>query len=222
MSELGSSPGAFRARGSASAKTPQQRIGGVVFVAGVHVAIAYGLLTTLGVVELPKTVSDLTVVNVVELPKNMEPPPPVAPEFSVPRVDNIIVPVVTLDYVPSQPAAITPPPPPKPQPVVVEAPPAPPPEPAFVPPISIAETHTIPSYPPVSRRLGEHGTLTLMLTISESGIVSVAEIMESSGYRRLDEAAITWIKANWRYRPAREGAKTVAAKIEAEVEFRLL
>lgn len=185
----------------------------------------YGMLTSLGVVEIPKAVSDLTVVNVAELPKELELPKPPPPAIEAPRVENVIVPLVTLDYVPPQSTAITPPPPPKvppPQVLAQAAAPAPPAEPAFMPPLSIAETHTIPQYPPVSRRLGEHGVTHLMLTISEQGIVAGATVVDSSGYRRLDEAAIAWIKSNWRYTPAREGNKPVAAKIEAEVEFVLL
>ncbi|MSP94052.1 MAG: energy transducer TonB [Alphaproteobacteria bacterium] len=184
--------------------------------------MVYGLLTSLGVIDVPKPVSDLIVVNVADIPKLEELPPPIMPVIETPRVENVIVPVVTLDYIPPQPRAITLPAPPSPPPQLVQAPPAPPPEPAFVPPLSIAETHTIPDYPPVSRRLGERGTTHLMLTINEQGIVAGATIVDSSDYRRLDEAAMNWIKANWRYTPAREGAKAVSSKIEAEVEFRLL
>ena len=222
MNEFSSSPNAFRAHPSATVKTREQRIGGIAFVAFVHVVMVYALLTTLGIVEVPKTASNLTVVNVAELPKEIELPKPLPPNIEAPQVQNVIVPVVTLDYVPAQSTAITLPPAakapePPPQTVAQAAPPAP--EPAFVPPMSIAETHTFPQYPPASLRLGEHGTLHLLLTISDEGVVAGATIVDSSGYRRLDEAAIAWIKNNWRYRPAREHAKAVTARIEAEVNF---
>ena len=219
MSEALASPGVVRVLASATAKTPQQRLGGIAGVIVIHAAIIYAFLTTLGVVKLPKTVNDLIVVNVAELPKEAELPATPPPLIGAPPVENIIVPAVMLDYVPSQPAAITPPAPPV-QPAVQG--PSLPSAPAFVPPVSIAATHTIPDYPPLSRRLGEHGTARLMLTVSSSGLVSDAVIVNSSGYRRLDEAAISWIKGHWRYRPARQGTNPVTAKVEAVVEFRLV
>ena len=220
MSEALANTGTFRALASATVKTPQQRLGGIAGVVLIHTAIIYAFLTTLGVVKLPKTVHDLIVVNVPDLPKKVEPPATPPPLIGAPPVENVIVPSVTLNYEPSQPAAITLPPA-LPAPPAVQAPSLPAP-PVFFPPVSIANTHTIPDYPPVSRRLGERGTTRLMLTVSSSGLVSDAVIVNSSGYRRLDEAAIAWIKGHWRYRPAREGTKPVAAQIPAVVEFRLL
>lgn len=220
MSEALAYPGAVRMLASATAKTPQQRLGGIAGVVVIHAAIIYAFLTTLGVVKIPKTVSDLIVVNVPDLPKKTEPPATPPPVIGAPPIENAILPVVTLNYEASQPAAITLPPVPPAQPAV-QGPSLPAP-PAFVAPVSIANTHTIPDYPPLSRRLGEYGTARLMLTVSSSGSVSDAVIVNSSGYRRLDEAAIAWIKGHWRYRPAREGSKPVAAQVGAVVEFRLL
>lgn len=216
MSESLATPGAVRAYSSATAKTPQQRIGGIAGVAVIHAVMLYALLTTLGVVHLPKTVSDLTIVNVADRPKQVELPATPPPVIAAPTVEDIIVPAVTLDYVPAQPNAITAPP----VPPAVQAPPLPA-APVFAAPVAVAGTHTIPDYPALSRRLGETGTAHLMLNVSSSGLVSDAVIVTSSGYRRLDEAAIAWIKAHWRYRPAYEGTKPVAAMVPAVVEFRL-
>ena len=206
-------------RAAATVKTPQQKIGGIAGVIAVHAVIVYALLTTLGVITLPKTVKDLTVVNVHDLPDEVELPRPPPPVIAAPPIETAIVPAVTLDYVPEQPSAITQPPA-APVPPGTQAPPLPA-APVFAPPVAIMATHTIPEYPPVSRRLGERGTARLALTVSHAGTVSEAEIVNSSGYPRLDAAAIAWIKAHWRYQPAREGAKPVAAKVQAVVEFRL-
>jgi TonB family protein len=46
-----------------------------------------------------------------------------------------------------------------------------------------------PDYPTVSRRFEEEGTVRLKLLVSISGIVLDSEILSSSGYTRLDEAA---------------------------------
>jgi protein TonB len=92
---------------------------------------------------------------------------------------------------------------------------------AATPAQAIAATHTIPEYPPVSRRLGEQGTLSLRITISEQGAVSDARLESSSGFARLDDAAMQWVKAHWRYRPAVQGGKAVPSTALAEITFKL-
>jgi len=82
-------------------------------------------------------------------------------------------------------------------------------------PIAAADAYTIPDYPPVSRRLAEQGTLRLRLAITADGGVSDAQIESSSGHPRLDDAAMQWVKAHWRYEPALEGAKRVPTTAQA-------
>jgi protein TonB len=212
-------PGAYRAPHSDFHKTPQQRFGGILFVAAVHIAIVYALLTTLGVVTLPKTVSDLVVVNVPDLPKDNTVPPPPTPVIETPQVQPTIVPDVILEYVPPQEHAITPPPAePVPQ---RQVPPTHVPPIVFTPARAIMATHTTPEYPPVSRRIGEQGTLRLKLTIGTDGHVTNALVVNSSGHDRLDTAAVEWVKAHWLYQPAKRGAEAVASTADAVVVFRL-
>jgi len=73
----------------------------------------------------------------------------------------------------------------------------------------------------VSRRLAEQGTLRLRLAITADGGVSDAQIESSSGHPRLDDAAMQWVKAHWRYEPALEGAKRVPTTAQAVVTFKL-
>ena len=47
-----------------------------------------------------------------------------------------------------------------------------------------------PAYPRMSRRMGEQGTVLLRVFISAEGRAEKAEIRTSSGYARLDEAAV--------------------------------
>jgi TonB family protein len=51
----------------------------------------------------------------------------------------------------------------------------------------------------------------LKLTIDDKGSVTEAVVGNSSGFERLDEAAISWVKAKWRYMPAMQGTKAVAS-----------
>lgn len=59
---------------------------------------------------------------------------------------------------------------------------------------------SIPSYPPASRRIGEHGTVVLKLHVLEDGSVADAVIDRSSGYPDLDYAAM-YESFRWRLAP---------------------
>jgi periplasmic protein TonB len=67
-----------------------------------------------------------------------------------------------------------------------------------------------PAYPALSRRLGEEGKLVLRVELDESGRVSMAEIVDSSGYKRLDEAAMVAVKS-WRCNPPERNGLPVRA-----------
>jgi len=75
-----------------------------------------------------------------------------------------------------------------------------------------------PRYPKLSKRLGEEGTVLLQLLINENGTVSEVEIKTSSGYPRLDKAAMKAVK-QWRYTPASQGNDTIAYRYEQPVHF---
>lgn len=61
-----------------------------------------------------------------------------------------------------------------------------------------------PPYPAASRRMGEEGLVILAVHITETGRVSEIRLKKSSGYPRLDNAAIAAVK-QWRYIPAMQG-----------------
>ncbi len=67
-----------------------------------------------------------------------------------------------------------------------------------------------PAYPALSRRLGEEGKLMLQVELDESGRISKAKVVESSGYPRLDNAALSAVKT-WRCRPAMRNGQPVLA-----------
>jgi protein TonB len=61
-----------------------------------------------------------------------------------------------------------------------------------------------PPYPPISKRLGEQGKVTLRVLIGIDGQAKKVEIRQSSGFDRLDQAATTTVM-RWRYVPGKRG-----------------
>jgi periplasmic protein TonB len=220
MTELQYSTGSFRVSRARAAHSPQQRVFGIAFAVAMEVGIVATLLLTLGYIKVPPQPDRIHIFNVPR-PKNIDNiPPPPTQTFDPPPV-VFIPPVVTLTYEPPPPATAISVPPPMPVPTPPRVEPAPTPPVVLTPAKAIASTHTIPEYPPVSRRLREQGTLRLKLTIDEKGTVAQATVVNSSGAQRLDEAAVNWVKSHWRYTPAMQGTKAVPSTADAIVEFRL-
>ena len=61
-----------------------------------------------------------------------------------------------------------------------------------------------PAYPPLSRRLGEQGKVIVRVLIGADGQPQKAELKQSSGFERLDQAALTTVM-KWRYVPGKRG-----------------
>ncbi|MDM7462289.1 MAG: energy transducer TonB [Tepidimonas taiwanensis] len=77
-----------------------------------------------------------------------------------------------------------------------------------------------PTYPPLARRLGEEGKVTLRVLVTPQGQPERIELAESAGSPRLDEAAIEAVR-RWRFAPARQGDTAVAAWVRVPIAFRL-
>lgn len=89
----------------------------------------------------------------------------------------------------------------------VAAAPAAPPAPASVQlPSSDADylQNPRPPYPSISRRLNEQGKTTVRVLIGADGQPQRAEIAKSSGFSRLDDAALATVM-RWRYVPGKRG-----------------
>ena len=148
--------------------------------------------------------------------KQVERTPP--PEPSMPKkIETVHVDQPFVDVEPGRPretilATVTPP--------ITVIPSQPPAGPDRAP-VSVVSTHTTPPYPPIARRIGAEGKVTLRLTVSTEGRVSAAEVVNSSGRDELDQAAQQWILAHWSYKPALAAGVPVASKVLATVTFSL-
>ena len=67
-----------------------------------------------------------------------------------------------------------------------------------------------PTYPAISRRMGEEGKLVLRVELDESGFIDFAHVIDSSGYERLDKAALEAVKS-WQCRPSMRNGQPVRA-----------
>lgn len=61
-----------------------------------------------------------------------------------------------------------------------------------------------PAYPPLSKRLGEQGKVIVRVLIGADGAAQKAEVRQSSGFERLDQAALNTV-LKWRYVPGKRG-----------------
>ena len=89
---------------------------------------------------------------------------------------------------------------------VAAAPAAPPAPPAVQLPSSNADylQNPKPAYPPLSKRLGEQGKVIVRVLIGADGVPQKAELRQSSGFERLDQAALNTV-LKWRYVPGKRG-----------------
>lgn len=90
----------------------------------------------------------------------------------------------------------------------------------LVPPVFDAAylRNPAPLYPLMSRKRGERGRVLLRVRVNPEGAAEEVLLGDSSGFARLDEAAAAAVR-QWRFVPAREGERPVAAWVLVPIEF---
>lgn len=199
-------------------KTASQRYSGLVGVVVLHVAVIYLLASGLGKSVIHTITKPVETKVIEEAQAKPEEPPPPPPKFEAPPPEFVPPPEISVasEAAPATTAirAV--------QNKVATPKPAPPPPAAVVPPRSDPRRpNGLPPYPPTSRRLGEQGVVTLQLYIDERGRVVEAKVEKSSGFPRLDEAAVKEAKRNWRFIPAKRGSEAVPMWMSLNVRFKL-
>ena len=151
-------------------------------------------------------------------PPRMAPPPPAppppptpapkAPPKVAPRPAPMPVAVADATPAPAAPTGIATPQPPAPPvdaPAVQPSPaPAPPAPPRIELPSSDAAylNNPKPSYPAISKRMGEQGKVVLRVLIGTDGVPQKVEVNQSSGFDRLDRQAQDAVM-RWRFVPGK-------------------
>lgn len=202
----------------------------LVFHAAALWALQAGLLQRAIEVIVPATM----LTEFIEPPQPKIEPTPPEPQPQVPQPKKIQQPqapmpvaVATAEPSPNTPvgAAAAPdvPLPPITAPVAVAAAPAAPPAPAKVElPSSDADYlhNPRPPYPALSKRLGEQGTVVVSILIGSDGVPQRADLKKTSGFDRLDQAALA-VVMKWRYVPGKRAGQAETRWVDAPVIFAL-
>lgn len=75
-----------------------------------------------------------------------------------------------------------------------------------------------PAYPAMSKRLGEQGKVLVRVLIGVDGTARQAEVQKSSGFDRLDQAALATVQ-RWRYVPGKRGGVAEAMWFTVPIVF---
>lgn len=177
---------------------------------------------------------------------SLPPPPQVIIQLIPPSPPVVSAPIPEPDPVPEPVLEPTPQPKPVPKPKPVPVKPAEPDlfaaistEPAPAPDTSAKPVESTPAaapsepvfdadylnnpapiYPSLSRKRREEGVVLLRVHVRADGTADELEVFESSGYSRLDEAALRAVK-RWQFVPAKLGDQHVAAWVRVPVRFDL-
>ena len=196
------------------------RIAALLLIAAAHVAAVAGMLTAkLRAEPAPPPAPIMVSFVAPPAPETQEPPPPPPPEPLKPRPQPTMI-------ASSAPTA-----------AAIEAPPAdevvpqdePPPAPSAPPAAEITPPNFVaaylnnpaPSYPAMSVRLREVGTVMLLVLVNAGGSADEVRVEHSSGYSRLDAAAVDVVKRRWKFVPAKQGEQSVAAWVRIPLSFEL-
>lgn len=190
--------------------SPIRKPGLIAAVIALHLGALYVLTHSMNVINLVKPLKDPVAVFIPD-EKPPEPPPPVAKPDPV-QLDTMTptIPEPVVTEVPVEVAVE-----PQPSDAIAAAPSTPANAPAARS-FSIAK-RVDPTYPPASRRAGEAGTVVLDIVVGKDGVPVEVNLITSSGFSALDNAAITAVR-KWRFTVNSDSAYS---KIRLPVTFKL-
>lgn len=203
-------------------------VGGVV---ATHLVGGWALMQLDAVRQAVTQAVPVLMVDLIVPPQAPPPsPPPAAPRRIAPAPAPVIAAAPTPTAAPAPFVA----PPPEPLPPPVSIAPAPPatvaaitaPSPAPATPRQIAPSAVryvkLPelNFPALSKRARESGTVVLRITVDISGRLKHASMHRSSGFERLDQAALSDIRSA-RFAPYMEDGKAVEWQTLAPLAYEL-
>ena len=81
-----------------------------------------------------------------------------------------------------------------------------------------SEKNPHPTYPLIARKKGWEGRVVLQTDVDKEGNVKFIRILESSGFKVLDDISIETLK-KWKFKPAKLGNKFVDDIVDIPVKF---
>jgi len=206
---------------------PRARPGWVGAVVVGHLVAGWGLLqgTTMREVVVDMAPLMVKLVNASPEPAPVLPPP--ARPVALPSPPPLPVPVIALAPTaePTPSISVAPPPAEQAQ-TPAEAAPAPAPSPApslvrTIPTSAVAYLEPpAPVYPRASRRQGEQGEVLVKVEIGADGRAGQVLLARSSGFARLDEAALAAVRAA-RFKPYTENGVARVVWTTVPIQFEL-
>ena len=194
----------------------------MLLVLALHAAALYGLWSA-RLIPSPVEAATLFVnfiapppVPKVEEPKRLPAPQAKPRPIDQPKPAPLVAQAPVLaptDFVAPAPA-----PTPAPQPLpIVQAPVVSLPAPQPAGPVALTGELSVacpqrsaPSYPAISRRMGETGAVVLRVELDDTGRVTSAKVQNTSGFARLDEAALSAV-LKWQCTPPTRNGQPVRA-----------
>lgn len=203
--------------------------GGVVVL---HLVGGWALMQVDAVREVVAQAVPVLMVDMILPPEPAKPPPP-PPPAAPPRAAPAPAPVIAAAPAPAAAPAtfVAPPPEPVPPPPVNVTPPPAPPAPAPAPPAPAGPKQIAPSavryvklpdlnFPALAKRAREQGTVVLRITVDVNGRLKEASVHRSSGFERIDQAALSDIRSA-RFAPHMEDGKAVEWQTLAPLAYEL-
>ena len=156
------------------------------------------------------------------VPPKPLPPPPAAKMPPPPQLTLPLIATETVTAPAPMVAQVLPPPPPAAPVATVEAPPAPAPSlPRTLPPSAVQYlVAPAPVYSRISAKMRESGKAVVRVFIDEAGLPRNVQLAASTGFARLDEAALAAVR-NCRFKPYLENGVAVAGWAAVPIEFEL-
>jgi protein TonB len=190
--------------------SPMRRGGTGLVILALHAVVIYAIAMSLGVVKVPEFAKEMEAV-IVDAPQTEE----VKPIEVKPELAELTPDVPMPETIPEIPPEVP-----------VEAPPVAnsvttSPQEAAPEVQNLAVSKRVePVYPPASRRAGEQGTAMFRVLVDVRGRPSEVQVLKSSGYPKLDQAALDAIR-KWTFTPAKNGATPILSWTRVQVKFQL-
>lgn len=199
-----------------------ERLANVALVVLLHLLVAYAMLYVSvknELIQLPPSISVRLLPMIEDKPEPARPlPPPPKPQVRkqpAPQPQPVLA--VASPAASSSFAVAPQPPAPPPQPIA--AAPAPAPVAVVAARFDADYLHNPkPVYPALSRRMNEEGKVLLKVRVSAQGTALDVAVSKSSGFPRLDAAAIDAV-SRWRFVPAKRGDETVDSSVVVPITF---